>query len=201
MPKYELAIAIADKPDHTPGKFCKKEGDISSIKPYPRNCGRKVIDEYLIVIVECNKAEIKTRLRAPLWANGLVEGVDFRDIEKEDGLDPIVYPSQDYVWDIQANMPMKRPKELAKRRYKIPLNILGNIDMAKVQNKIYIYQPFKKASQLVQKFDGINSPYDLKIKDVDCTASGIGTEQEVVFQWSAIDNLVMDKYTNLYVKP
>jgi len=201
MPRYEIAIAVKDEIDHTPGKFRKKEGDIISVRSYPRNCGRKVIDEYLIIIVETNKSEIKTRLRQPLWQDGLIENIDFRDIDKDDHLNPKIYPDKDYVWDIQAQQPMKRPEQLAKRRYKIPLSIFGNIHMGKVQNKTNVYQPFKKASQLVEKFDGKDGRYLLKAKDVDCKGIGISAEQEVIFRWSATNNLVIDKYTNSYIEP
>ena len=199
--KYEFSIAVKDESK----KHRKKEGDIISIRSYPRNCGRKVIDECLIVIVECdneNQVELKTKLRQPLWKHGLVEGIDFREIvHRDDNLDSIVYPAEDYVWEIQAEQPMKWPKKVAKRRYKIPLALLGNIDLTKVKDKNYIYQPFKKASQLVKKFDGKEHRHYLKVEDVDCAATGIGAEQEVVFQWSALDNLVMDKYTDSYIKP
>lgn len=203
MPKYEFAIAVRDEVDHTPGKFRKNEGDIISIRLHPRNCGRRVIDESLVVIVECAEEplKLKTKLRAPLWENGLVEGVDFRDIEKEDGVDPVQYPDKDYVWNIKAEKPMKRPRQEAKRRYKIPLSILPDIDIVKTQNKFCIYQPYKRASQLVEKFDGKKGRHYLETKDVDCSGFGIGTEQEIVFQWSALDNLVIDKYTNFYVGP
>ena len=209
MPKYEFAIAVNDEPE----AHRKNEGDIISIRSYPRNCGRKVIDEYLVVIVECNASDprvLKQRLRAPLWENGLVEWVDWREFQTrksrplkpgEDDVDLELYPPEEYVWDIKAGKPMERPRREAKRRYKIPLSVLGNIDLAKVQNKTYIYQPFKKASQLVEKFDGKDGRYDLKVQDVDCVATGMSAEQEVVFQWSAVDNLVVDKYTNSYVEP
>ena len=48
MAKYELAIAVNDKLTHTVGKFTVDEGDIVSVKPYPRNPGRKIIDHYLV---------------------------------------------------------------------------------------------------------------------------------------------------------
>lgn len=212
MPKYEIAIAVKDEPDHTLGKHRKKEGDIISIRLYPRNCGRKVIDEYLIVIVECSidYPVLKQKFTGPLWEVGLVEWVDFRDFHTrkarplkpgEDDVDLTVYPPNEYVWDLTNEKPIKKPKRLAKRRYKIPLNMLGNIDLAKVRNKKYIYQPFKKASKLVEKFDGKNGNHYLETKDVDCVASAIGAEQEIVFQWSVVHNLVIDKYTNLYVEP
>lgn len=204
MPKYEFAIAVKDEVDYAPGKVRKKEGDIINLKPYPRNCGRKVIDEYLIVIVECsqtNHKALKQKLTLPLFEDGLTEDVDFREICPEDDLDPLAYPPPDYVWDLQARMVIKRPKMLAKRRYKIPLSLLGNIDLAKVRDKTCIYQPFKKATQLVSKFDGENGNHFLEEKDVDCSAPGISSGQEIVFQWSAVENLVVDKYTNFYEAP
>lgn len=211
MPKYEIAIAVRDETDYTSGDWLiaagnhrKQEGDIISMKPYPRNCGLKVLDSALVIIVECSKSDrkaLKQKLTRPLFENGLVEDVDFRELATEDGLDYVVYPKKQYVWDRQARMPIKRPKMIAKRRYKIPLNMLGNIDLVKVRNPTYIYQPFKKASQLVEKFDGKGANEFLEEKDVDCVALGVSKEQEKVFQWSQLNNLIMDKYTNSYISP
>lgn len=208
MPKYEFAISVKNELEHTVGKVKKKEGDIIGLRPYPRNCGRKVIDEYLIVIVECPAAHhtqahyaMKQKLTAPLWENGLVEWVDFERLDKDHGVSLMQYPRRDYDWDIQAAKPIKRVLKVAKRRHKIPLNILGNIDMAKIQNKSYVYQPFKKATQLVKKLNGLDGNKYLSIQDVDCVATGIGAEQEVTFQWNMLDNLVMDKYNNSYIAP
>ncbi|OEU68449.1 MAG: hypothetical protein BBJ57_02470 [Desulfobacterales bacterium PC51MH44] len=119
----------------------------------------------------------------------------------EDDIDLDLYPMKEYVVDMKTGKPMLRPAKIAKRRFKIRLASLGNIDMAKVQNEEYIYQPFKKASQLVEKADGLNGRYKLETKDVDCVSTGIGAEEEKVFQWSPLNNLVVDKYTDTYVSP
>lgn len=94
---------------------------------------------------------------------------------------------------------MLRPVELAKNRYRIPLDILGNIDLSKVRDKTKIYQPFKKASQLVQKFDGKEGRRLLSVDDVDCAATGIDKEQEITFQWDSQNNLVKDKLNDSFI--
>lgn len=204
MPKYEIAIAVKDEDDHMVRVFRKKEGDIISVRPYPNHWGRKSIDEYFVVIVECavDSLILKQRLTEPLWENGLIWGIDFRKLEYDrHHVDQVQYPVSEYCWHIKNQRPIKRPKMQAKRRYRIPLDRFAILDKAKVQNKKYIYQPFKKASQLVQRFDGLEGRHYLEKKEVDCVAPGIGEEQEFVVLWTNTNKVVMDKYTNSYIGP
>jgi hypothetical protein len=85
---------------------------------------------------------------------------------------------------------------LAKRRFYIPLSNFAIIDSVKMKNEQYAYQPFKKASQVVEKFDGKNGNYLLKTTDVDCVAVGIGAEDEIVSN----SNIIVDKFTGKKAK-
>ena len=78
---------------------------------------------------------------------------------------------------------------------------LGTIDKTKVQDKEYIYQPFKSATKLVEPFDGLGTNRLLTKADVDCVATGIGEDEEKSILWDATNTLVQDKFTNSYIKP
>ena len=194
MPKYELAIAVVDELDHTPGLTRKKEGDIICVLPYPTDWGRKVIDEYFIVIVETDATleEMKRFQKKRLYRD---KKTSFLVTEK------------DYENAIAPETGTKLPTDFemaAKSRYVIPfpsIQPIAPLDINKVRNKTYIYQPFKKASELVKHFDGKKSKYLLTVNDVDCAAGLISAEQEFSINLDTLPAIIFDKYENKKVKP
>lgn len=99
----------------------KKEGDIIAVKPYPWQWGKKELDQYLIVVMEGLTEEEAHKLCIPHF----ITGTD-------------CYPPDD----------SERPKNLAKRRFKIPLDTikdgwLPSMDLEKVRDKTDKYQPLK----------------------------------------------------------
>lgn len=222
MPKYEFSIAVKDEPE----PHRKKEGDIVGVHPKRPSAGRKVLDEYLLIPFECTLSlnELCLKLKVPLYNADLKNGIDFRDIEDEDA-DMDKYPGDLYVWDIKAEKPLTRPTRLARNRYRIPFSLLGSLDFNKVRDGKAIYQPFKKVSELISKFQAnpfYKVSFDIsqlkqkitKIADTNSTATpkdvpfliygsapDIGEEDEKVFKWDALNDLVQDKYTNGYVLP
>jgi len=192
MPKYELAIAVVDELDHTPGLTRKKEGDIICVLPYPTDWGRKVIDEYFIVIVETNATleEMKRFQKKRLYR------------DKKTGF---LVTEEDYQIATGPETGTKTRTDFemaAKSRYTIPflsVQPIVSLDMNKVKNKTYIYQPFKKASELIKPFE--NTEYYLKLYDVDCTAGVISAEQEFSINLDTLPPIIFDKYENKKVKP
>jgi len=194
MPKYELAIAVVDELDHTPGLTRKKEGDIICILPYPTDWGRKVIDEYFIVIVETDATleEMKRFQCRRLY---------------RDKKTAFLVTQEDYEIAIDPETGTKLPTDFemaAKSRYVIPFSdvqVIAPLDMNKVRDKQYIYQPFKKASEVVKHFDGKNSKYLLTVNDVDCAAGIISAEQEFSINLDTLPAIIFDKYENKKIKP
>lgn len=199
MSKYELAICVVDEPE----TLRKKEGDILAICAYPWNWGLKEIDQCLIVIVEFITSmsihELRRKFKGFLYTNGLEYGFDFCELIYEDrGIDPKDYPDSEYDWDLRNDKPILKPTIVGKHKFNVPLTGLGSIDLTKVRNKNYKYQPFKKASQLVQKFDGKGKNKSLSLAEVDC---GLSPEVEVSKPWEVGVNLIKNKHTNLYIQP
>ena len=100
-----------------------------------------------------------------------------------------------------------RPAVLAKRKFRLPvarlLNRIPEIDIDKIQDSNYIYQPFKSASQLIQKFDGRNSNHSLSINEVDYSIPGtIDSEEIIEFNWIRTTNPIpKDKWNDSDVDP
>ena len=178
MPKYEFAIAIKDEPEG----HRKKAGDISSVRPYPRNCGSKTIKEYLIVIVETSRTlEEMKNFTIRQFADPNIDSHEKQDIAFMEGQKPI-----------------------AKRRYKIPLNLIKgsfitDLDMTKVTDPECRYQPFKSASQLVEKFDGVGNHQFLEEKDVDTVSSVAGKYKEFCINMDKTP-IIWDKSTNSFIQ-
>ena len=200
MAIFEFCIAVVDEPEAQR----KDEGDIITVREYPRNWGRKVIDEHLIVLIDIQGVafedwELRNFFKEPQYSDGHILGASFRDINYEqDSVNKLAYPSHLYAWDIQADCIMERPVVTAKRRFKVTAP--PQLDSIKIKDKKYIYQPFKKASQLVQKFDGIGGNRFLEVSDVDCVSSLGDVESEVIILWKN-KTIITDKYTNLKVSP
>lgn len=176
MPKYEIAIAVTDEQDLPSGHKRKKEGDIVSVRPYPRNCGRKVINQSLVVIVESNATfQEMLNLTAPLYTDGLLER-----------------PESEILQGIEV-------KPIAKHKYMIPLDIIKNgwlpdLDLSKVRDKGKIYQPFKSDVQLVQKFDGMNGHRILIRSEVDTQSAYAAKNVELVIDINEKVSFAFDKH-------
>ncbi len=208
MPIYDFLIAVAGEIDHTIGKYRKKEGDIVAVRRHGHNWGRKEIDEYLIVPVECEEEDLdfmRQLFERPLLEADHVEGRTFREIWPElDGQETFDQYHETHVIALPSGQLMLRPQYLGKNKYKIPLDSLGDIDLVKVRDKRAVYQPFLKASHVVKKFDGLNNNRYLELKDVDCTAPlmGIGSEDEANKTWlSDTDQVIVNKADDTYLKP
>lgn len=195
--KYELAIAVVNEADHTSGLTRKKEGEIVCVKPHPSHWGRKAIDEYFIVIVE-TAATLKEMRK--LSAKRLYR-------YKSNGL-PVT--EEDYM-ELTNPEPPAAPKNIysdfemmAKNRYAISflkIQTILTLDLDKIRNKTYIYQPFKKASQLIEGFDGIDGRHLLTGKDVDCKTDVVNKEQEFIINLDTLPAIIFDKYINKTIKP
>lgn len=180
MSKYELAIACVDESEiHR-----KKEGDIIAVRPYPFNWGLMDIKWHLIVIIDSPEdiQIMRATYEIPLYVGGLDR-----------------HPADDIEWE-------DRPEKLKKNRFQIPLNIIKDgwitdLDINKVQDKSYIYQPFKRASQLTSKFTGRNKNHFLESKDVDCISSVAMANAEFVINTSEQVSLIYDKYKESFKYP
>ena len=197
MPKYELAIAVIDEQDHAPGLTRKKEGEIVCVKSHPAHWGRKAIDEYFIVIVETNATleEMQKFHAKRLYrfkSNGLpVTEEEYFELTEAEPPNTSEYLPSDF-------------EMAAKNRYAISfsdIQSMAALNMSKVQDKHYIYQPFKKASQVVQGFDGINGRHLLTEHDVDCRSGSITAKKEFSFNLDTTQAVILDKYTNTMIKP
>ena len=183
MPKYELIIAVKNESP----SYRKQEGDLMAVKSYPCNWGRKEIGAGLIIIINSPRtlAQLEDMIYDMLYEYGAT-------IINHKEYDDLVVKEQD------------KCKLYTKNRYSLSLieiqKHITDLDMSKVRNKTYIYQPFKKASQLVQKFDGRNGNRSLSIGDVDSLSTVAGKEQEFVFDTSIIPVNIFDKLTNSMVK-
>lgn len=177
MPKYEFAVTIKDESE----RHRKKAGDISSVRPYPRNCGSKTIKQYLIVIVETSKTfEEMQNFTIRQFADPNVDSKEKEAIAFEEGQKPI-----------------------AKRRYKIPLDLLKNdfiadLDMVKVSDPEVRYQPFKSASQLVARFDGLEKRQYMEEKDVDTVSLSSAKYEEFCIDMDKTP-VIWDKHTNDFI--
>jgi len=210
MAIFEFPIAVADEPE----AWRKNEGDILSVRPYPWDWGRSEIDAVLIVLISIpdiyfTDGELRAFFREPQYADGEILGYDFRDINYSlDKINRQFFPSKSFVIDLNNHQGdyfgiKPRPVKVAKRRFKIVLNDLlpYGINLNKVRNKKYIYQPFKKASQVVNPFDGLEGRHLLKAKDVDCKTALIDTEVENFIVWNDTNSVVYDKHLSAYVSP
>lgn len=202
MPVYDFCIAVTDEIE----SHRKKEGDVIAVRPHGWNWGRKEIDAYLIVPIECEEPDInvlRDYFERPLLENDHVEGVTFRAIFPSiDGQEIFNQYGLTHVIGIPCGKLKLRPKILGKNRCKIPLDCLGKIDLAKVRDKTAIYQPFLMASHVVAKFDGLHDNQLLTVSEVDCVAEDIKADEEKAFKWLTIfDQIVIGKKDGAYLAP
>jgi hypothetical protein len=90
--------------------------------------------------------ELKRKLCTEYYEGGLIYDKDFREIEPDDGG---IESQLDLVWDIRLSKKIQRPDKLAKNRYQIPLSLLGDVDLAYLQDSKIIYQPFLRESDII----------------------------------------------------
>ena len=100
----------------------KKEGDIIAFKPAFWDWGKKELDQYLIVTVDEMTQDEMVQLCSPMYEGGETD--------------------EEVIMD-------KCLKRLAKRRHRLPLNIIKNgwapeLDAQKVRDKKLVYQPLQK---------------------------------------------------------
>ena len=170
MAKVELLICANDEADLASGHRRKKEGDIITAKPYPWSWGPGELYDHLIVIMETTTP----------WNQ-------LRDLFEE----------REYT--IQGN---EDTTVLGKRAYQLPLaNLKAKqtswIDLTKVNDPNLIYQPFKSATQMVQKLDGVGKHLLLPKGEIDSVATGIGADDE--FNITFGDNQIYSQYDSKYI--
>ena len=149
-------------------------GDVLCIRPYPWDWGLEEIRRYLILLVD---ARGQTRIE-PL----------FRDIPtgkiltlSELGMLPL------------TNTDHGRYRLIAKSSLKINFAVvrrhIPDLDIQKAGNRKSIYQPAKKRSQLIRKFDGRAG--NCKVREIDVDASSVvaGAEEEFIIR----DRILTDK--------
>lgn len=105
----------------------KKEGDVIAFKPAPWNWGKRELDQYLIVTVDGMTQDEMVQLCRHMYEGGETN----ETVIMENNMKPI-----------------------AKRRYKLPLDLLKNgwipsIDLQKVRDKTLVYQPLKENAVVV----------------------------------------------------
>lgn len=110
-----------------PESHRKQEGDIIAVKASPWKWGKKELKQYLIIVVDGLEKEEADKLCIPQFKSG------------EDW-----WPSYELF----------QPEIVAKRRFKVELNILKsnfdpNMDLLKVKNKTEEYQPIKDKNIII----------------------------------------------------
>ena len=129
MPKWEIAIAVADEPE----VHRKKEGDIIAFKPYPWNWGAKELDQHLVVIVDNMTQNEVVDLCKSLYEN------DEIDEEK--------------IMDLGIKRTAKRkyclPLDIIKNGWK------KDLDINKVKDKTLAYQPLKEKNIVIDALEEV----------------------------------------------
>ncbi len=195
MLKYEIAIAVKDAQEF--GNPRKKEGDLVAVIPHGAQWGSGVIAPYFIVIVE-TLASFETIRK--MCAQRLYQHKQLGMLTTADDYERITVPIEDGG---EGGDPQNYEIKY-KNRYSIPFNnikiAISDLNMTKLQDENYIYQPFKTASKLIEGFDGKNGHNLLDIKDMDTTCLVAGIEQELSISLDVMP-IIWDKYTQSFVKP
>jgi hypothetical protein len=188
MPKFEFAVKAFDSEDLESGHKRSKKGDIIAYKPYPWKWGSMESPHFLIVIMDNLTEEEAEKMCKPYYEGG----VETFDIENG------------------------QPEIIAKRRYKIDLDaikkdILPELDMAKVENASYVYQPFKKEADVKCAFiKEMATPVEVKplskevideTKDIEITEElaqpvdcGESKDEEFSIDAKTYSNIIIDKH-------
>lgn len=174
MPKYEISIALHKDDNPLPSK---NEGDIVSAKEYPATWGKKILDGWLIVIVETTAQYSTMRWLAKqriMW-----DKVTGRTITHDD------YDA--YTVDPVTGRHSSEFEVYRKNRFTLPFATISaevpGVDLAKVRNRKYKYQPFKSATHLASVFDGKEGRYLINKSEIDASISAlsaVGQDDEVV---------------------
>ncbi len=195
MPKYELAICVVTEPNHRTDTKRKDEGDIIAIRPYPWNWGVKEIDECLIVIIETARSyEVLRNLIRQSVYKDKVNNV----VVKQGDYEELTNPETRTRDRNEFEMAHKNRFQISHAKVK---ERLSDLNLTKVRDKLLRYQPFKNATQLVQKFDGLNNNRFLQISDVDCHSIHANNNAEFSINLDNIPAVILDKYTGQLVKP
>ena len=144
--KWEFAICPKDEEDLPSGHKRMKKGDIIAVKPYPWEWGKEEVKRFLIVVIDGLTKQQVEDMCSPHYAN--------------DKLISELEPDSD-------------EKPIAKRRFKIPLDVLENaagmtLDINKLEDKSVEYQPLKKINKVLD-FTKDNFVYDKEVKSFDKT--------------------------------
>lgn len=178
MAYYEISIACKDEADLASGHRRKKAGDIISVihpATMPHGWGKMPLQNCLIVPVYADATLDEMRALCVPYLAGRVTSLD--------GLSES---------DVLAKM-------LAKRRYQIPLETLRDgwipdLDLDKVINAGYIYQPLLAEPYVIAPFDGKDGKYLITSKDVDCQTSIFAKEDVVTVDMTEKVSICYDKY-------
>lgn len=179
MAKYELRLSNKDKSEG----YRNKLFDVTAVRPYPWNWGLREIKEYLIVIVDVNKtfSEMVALYEDDIMVHtGTLEKVTRRSI---------------------IDLPKEEKAQYAlfqKNTHKVPAaeitSAMPGINLLDVADDTKIYQPFKKKTELVKKFNGLNNNHLVLEKDCITSVGAIGDNDEVSINIDVNKNFVEKKF-------
>lgn len=198
MPLFEFQLAVIDEVE----AHRKKEGDVVNITKHPSlGNGRKTICEYLIVVVDVKAKTDLQQLRLHFKQAALVGGYNEWEVEGLDTENPddlLIINSKLYLDPVKHRGGyIERPVKLGKNRYSIELLVLKatwsmyELDLEKVKDKLYIYQPFKTVEDVL-----IGKPE--LIEEVDC---GTKPSEFIVVRWSDAEPIVWDNALGKVIGP
>ena len=206
MPKYEITVALEKEDNPKPSK---KEGDIVTVKRHPAIWGKKILDGWLIVIVE-TEATFETMLwlshqRVYTDKKNGNKVVSFKEMDEETAPKGTII---DKATGTRLILPNERAKDfecIYKNRFAIKFSHLKkelNINLKKVRDKKIKYQPFKKASQLAAPFDGLNGRYSIHKTEIE---TQVGSDANTIEEETVINldskAILWDKLKNKYTTP
>jgi len=201
MPLFEFQLTVTDEPDLFSGHKRKKEGDIVNITKHPSvGNGRKVIDEYLIVVVNVMANITLGRLRDHFKQRSLAGGYnewELGNLYPEDPDDALILNSGLYTNPARYRGGyIERPEIIGKNRYCIELltlkSILRELNLNKVRDKTYIYQPFKTVQDVL-----MGKPLEFEAL-IDC---GTKPDEFISVEWSDTEPIVWDNALDKAVGP
>lgn len=172
MPIHEILLKIS-------GKGKAAEGDIIAVRPHGFNWGLNEIKHFLILLVFDNRTtdELSKLCKRPLYIDG-------REIEE-------INEAQEACFDM--GILFIEPEKAVDFRFKIDiedLKILNpELNLTKVRENT-IYQPYKKASKLIEKFNGKKGNHKLTVANVN---AGWMVEQEIIIGGNDFKNLFKEK--------
>ncbi len=178
MAKYEILIAGRTEPE----AHRKNKGDILAVRAHPWNWGKVEIGIGVVVIVESSKT--------------LEQMQDYECNIYEHKTTKVQLPYCQVAKMAEA----EHDEYKVKKKCAFNLDIvelkktMADFDDAKAANFGIKYQSFKKASQLIQKFDGKGSNRLVNDADVDTICSSAGKETECVIDFNDNASLIKDNF-------